>query len=216
VQRTVDVLDVWADGVLVLSVTTGDDRPGRLGFVANGMIAELSAFTVTEHLDLFGERLRHLPRLLAADGPATVTKRGVECPADRSLVLSGGNLHPGLVLTHEVELVGPAACVDLDPVHAGPDRYVRVRLQPSSYRVLFAEGGTQRCVGAGEHDRVRTCVRTRITRDAVVVRVGGRTYRLPNPAPGEFGQRVALTGATLRGIEMTRITGNDLGDPPTE
>ncbi len=216
VERTVDVVTVWADGVLALTASTKDDRSGRVGFRTSGAGVELSAFAVTEHLDLFGERLRHLPRVLSADRPFVITEGGVTSSTDRPLVLSGGPLRPGLVLTYEVELVKDSARVDLDPVHTDPGTYVRVRLLPTSFRILLAQDGTERCVAEGALDQRRTSVRARITRQAVVVRVGGRTYELPNPAGDEFGQRAELMGATLRGFEMTRIAGNEPGDRPTE
>lgn len=216
VERTVDVIKVWADGVLALTASTEDDRPGRVGFVTHGADAELSAYAATEHVDLFGEGLRHLPRILTVDRPFSVTERGITSPTDRPLVLNGGHFRPGLVLTHEVEFVGPSARVDLDPVHTDPGTYVRVRLHPTSFRILLAQGGMERCVAEGAHDQRRISVRTRVRQDAVVVRVGGRTYELPNPAGAGFGQRAELTRATLRGFEMTRIAGTEPGDRPTE
>jgi GH43 family beta-xylosidase len=210
VERTFDLIEVWLADLLVLAVRFDDDRPGRVGFLAVTTTAELSALTVTEHLDLWGPRLRYLPQVFRASRPVAVTERGIRATGRRPLRLAAPGLEPAVTLTHEVELVAPYAHVEL--AFVGPRASLRVQLTPTSYEVLLATDGVERQVAKGEHSSRRTSVRTRITQGAVAVRVGDYVTEAPCPAWTGLEARVELSGAVYLGFQMTPVVGDDPSD----
>src|SRR5699024_4096099 len=130
-ERVVDRLTVHLDGVALGTVVTGDSAPARVGLVSVGTVAEFSALTVTEHLDLWGERMALLPHLYRADRPVEVTGSAVGSRSRRPLVLDGERLAPAVTLTHDVEVLAPYGHAVLDLVV--PEATLRVRYEEDQH-----------------------------------------------------------------------------------
>ena len=215
VQRTFDLLEVWLDEAEVLTVRLPDDRPARLGLVSVATEASFSALTATEHLDVSGPRLGYLPRVFRADRPVRLTADGIGADQRRPVTLSADGFEPGVVLTHEIEVVAPHGRVDLTPVRVDRDTYLRVSLDASSCRVVVVTGGQQEQITHGPAE-THLSLRTQVTQDGVVLRLGGHTYRIPICVGNEFSQQVELAGSTLRSFEMTSLGGQPLAGTRTE
>jgi GH43 family beta-xylosidase len=208
VVRTFDEIAVRIDGVDVLSASTGDDTPAGAGLMSVGTHAEFSAFAFTEHLDLWGPRLAHLPRLFRADRPAELRAEGLAARARRPLLVEAGASAPGVVLEHEIEVLAPYGYVELRPVAVDETTYVRVRIDARTYQVSVSQDGVTRRVTEQPppNPHPRMTVRTIVRPDVVVVGVGGDEHVLPLAVGSRFGQRIELSGSVLRGFRMTSIT----------
>jgi hypothetical protein len=205
IVRTFDEIAVRIDGADVLSAATGDDTPGGAGLVSVGTCAEYSAFAFTEHLDLWGQRLAHLPRLFRADRPAEVTEEGLAARARRPLLVEAGALAPGIVLEHEIDVLAPYGYVELRPVVVDESTYVQVRIGAQLCRISVCQDGVTRHVTELPHPHRRTTVRTVVRSTSVVVGLGRDEVVLPLGVGSRFGQRIELSASVLRGFRMTSI-----------
>lgn len=215
VHRTFDLVEVWVDGAKAL-VVSADDGPARVGLIAVHTAASFSAFTLTEHLDLHGDTMSRLPRLLTADSRVELTGAGLGTPLRRPVHLTSGTVRPGTVTTHEFELAAPYSCVDLYPVYVDPANHVRVHLDPDSVDVEVVRAGTRERIGHRADGRSLRSVRTAVRDDTVVVRAGGRSYHIDNPAAGPFTQRIDLVGSMLRSLEQTALVQEAFDDKSTQ
>lgn len=204
VERTFSEITVHVDGLEVVTTPIGDDRAAAVGLVSIGTCTSFSAFTLTEHLDLRGDLLRYLPKVLRADRTIDVTSLGAETRSLRSVVLEGGSSAPAVVITHEVELLGPHGTVEIEPVVTDHVR-VSIHLTADAIRICLKHGDEESYVARVENDRLRLSVRTTVRDDAAVVRLGAQTWLLPLRTSGNFTQRIQLSASRLRGLEMTSI-----------
>ena len=216
VQRTFDELDIRVDDVHAMTIATGDPEPGRFGLVSIGTVAEFSAVSLTEHLDLHGARMRHLPALMTADRQVELGDAGLAVTSRRPVVLTTRQLAPGLVSTYEVEVLTPTGYVDLYPVVIDADTYVRVRLDMTRVCITVARAGEEKLTVEAEHPGGRTSVRTLIRKDTVVLRAGHRSHHVSLDASAGFMQRAELAGSTLHGVALTSVATVATDDPPTE
>lgn len=216
VERTFDELDIRLDDVHAITVTTGDLEPGRFGLASVGTVAQFSAVSLTEHLDLHGTRMRHLPGLMTADRHVELGDGGLSALSRRPVVLTTGRLTPDVISTHEVEVLSPAGSVDLYPVVIDADTYVRVRLEATRVRITVARAGEEKKIVEADHPGGRTSVRTLIRKDTVVLRAGYLSHHLPLDVSAGFTQRTELAGSTLHGFTLTSVATAAIDDPPKE
>jgi hypothetical protein len=209
VVRTFDEVMVRLDGMDVLSASTGDDTAGGVGLLSIGTHAEYTALAFTEHLDLWGHRLAHLSRLFRADRPAEVRSDGLAARGRRPLLLESVTHAPGVLFEHEIELIAPSGYAELHPVVVDGMSVVQVRIDRRTCHISLCQDGTPRQVMEFPHPHPRGTVRTIVNPGAVVVRVGENEVALPLEVADQFGQRVELTGAALRGFRMTSIAESD-------
>lgn len=203
VERVFDELVVQVDGVDLLTVATGDDRPAPAGLISVGTPAQFSGYALTEHVDLYGDRFAHLPRLLRADRTAEVTARGIGSTTRRPLVLDGLRLLPGQVLGLDLEVVTPGGYAEL-VLDAGPGAGLRVRVDAGTDHATVTRAGRDE---THDHDRDghrRTTLRVHVQHGRVLLHPGEQELALTDQLAAVTGH-LELAGSLLRGVELTSI-----------
>lgn len=217
IERTLDEISVFLDDAELLTASTGDARPGAFALASVGTPTRFSAFTLTEHLDLYGPRLAHLAHLFAADRDVAVDERGIGSRNRRPVVLTGalfpvagpdGSRAPG-VATYDVDLLSPGGSAGI-AFTVDPDTDertdIRVDLAADTYEITATTAGRERSIVTGTHER-RTSVRVAVHPDTLTVQVGTRRHELDVACRHGLAQRVELVGALLRGVELTSLRG---------
>lgn len=203
VERVFDEVVVQVDGVDLLTVGTGDDRPAPAGLISVGTPTEFSGYGLTEHVDLYGDRLAHLPRLLRADRPVEVTARGIGSTTRRPVVLDGLRLVPGQVLGLDLEVVTPAGYAELvlrTPAGDG----LRVRLDADTDHLATTRPGQDQTQVHDRQGRRRTTVRVHVQEGRVLLRSGEHELALTDQLAAVTAH-LELAGSLLRGVELTSI-----------
>lgn len=203
VERTFDVLDVRLEDRDLLQVRIGSDRPGRIGLLAESTVAEFSALTVTEHVELWGERMRHLPALLRADRPVELGADGAAVPGRRPARLTGAECADGTRLVVDIDLTAPYGRVEItlaDPVGDGRTSVVVSR---GTYRVLASGRGPEAPVAEGALADPRLSVEAVLLAGSVRWRLGGDQIDAVLDHQQRAEVLCELAGASVVGLQLT-------------
>lgn len=170
--------------------------------------ARFSAFSLTDHLALYGDDARFLPRLFRAERPIDLSAEGVASRSRRSTTLVGEMPALAVATTYEFELDATWSAVELYPVHS-VHRHLLVRLDADGYRVETRVGDTVTVVAEGVSRRpAALSVRTQSVPNGFVLRIDDTTISVAFDHPAGSGadavsRRIALTGSRLRSLDQT-------------
>ncbi|GAB2477562.1 glycoside hydrolase family 43 protein [Xylanimonas ulmi] len=206
VERTFEVIDVWLDDLRLLTARTDDHAPSRIGLACAGTAAEFSAFTLTEHLDLWGERLRHLPKVFRSSRSVAV-ERGLRVGGRRPLRLTSDALPPASRIVHEVEILAPYGYAEVTLGDLAGKESVRARVVSGRYEIVHSAAGSQRRLAHGPLDAPRASVRMCALGSTFAIRIGGDAVDLPAPAWPDLRAQTELSGAVLHSFELTTASG---------
>jgi len=209
IERTFDTISLRVDDRAAGTFSV-PAMPAFVGLRAIRTRADFSAFALTDHVALYGKRMRYLPRLFGASSNAALSDEGVGSPSRRTVSLVGSSPAIGVATTYEFVLQASWSVVTLQPIISGGDD-VRIRLDVDGYRIDVCRGGVSTLVSQGRGRRSRhLSVRTLSTLTTVVVRIGDATVVIDFPVGGDTtGTRercVDLIGARLRSLDQTSTT----------
>ena len=203
VERTFDTIHLWVNERAAGSFTV-DPRPASVGLRTIRTAAHFSAFTLTDHVALFGAALRFLPRLFQATTRATLGTDGVASLSRRAVTFTGDD--PGIMVatTYEFEVDASWSSVDLYPVSQADEAHVHIHLDAHGYRIDTRDGGVTTTVAEGSARNPRALsVRTQRIDGAVIVRVDDSTVVVPFTNAATLSRRLDLRGARLRSFDQT-------------
>lgn len=206
VDRIVDRIAVSLDGVPVLDVRA-PEGPASFGLVAYGTAARFSGFSLTEHLELWGESLKLLPRLYRAADRADLGPAGLDA-SGREVRLESLDPPLGTVTVHDFELLGrDLGRVEFWPAHDEHGSGVLVEAEGDGIRVLLVRGDTREPLLEAPLPERSFSVRATVLPDRVAVRAGGRTVLAHLETAGSR-QSITLRAARLRGLQRTGLAGS--------
>lgn len=214
VDRGPRFIDIRLDDLSVLSVPCVLGR-GAVGLAASGDGARFSACALTEHVDLWGERLDAWADYYAADAGVEVvlsgngSDAGLEGVAD-TLVLVSRDDREGSTTVHDFELrEAQRSHVVFAPYDAGDTDRVTLEVAAGTARLLRVtpEGTTQ--ISEIPDIALSFSVRCAVSGGLLTLHVGGQTVEVP-VGPSAFTQRIEIEGGRLCGVEITRSARNNL------
>lgn len=213
VERTYEQVEVWVDGQAAgqFPVPAG---PASVGLRAVRTATELDGFALTDHVDLYGERLRYLPRLLTAPQGAVLDAEGVVGGSRRPVTLTGPAAPVGTRVAYDLAVEASHGTVDLFPATAAGQRTgLRVRLTRHGYRLDLVDGeATTPVAGSDLPWARRATVRLLPTPDSLVVLVDDRVHEVPT-AGLPAGDRVAIDLVAARLLAVARTSRTTVAPP---
>jgi len=219
VDRGPRFIDIRLDDLSVLSVpyVVGHGVLGRgaVGLAASVDGARFSAFALTEHVDLWGERLAAWVDYYAADAGVDVVLSGNGSEAGLAgaagaLVLVSRDSREGSTTVHDFELsqAQPGRVV-FTAYDAGEADRVILEVAAGTARLLQVtpEGATQ--ISEIPDVALSFSVRCAVSGGLLTLRVGGQTVEVP-VGPSAFTQRIEIEGGRLCGVEITWSARNNV------
>ncbi|MDQ0574348.1 glycoside hydrolase family 43 protein [Agromyces albus] len=201
VQRLFDRVTVQLDGIDVLTFRA-PEGPASFGLTAHQTAARFSGFSLTHHLELWGESLALLPRIYAASRQVDVTLDGLPALGGE-LELVALDDRAGTVTTHDFELMSSArGRIRFSPAWLDERNHLLVEVDASGLRVIrVRDGEPDQLMHAPLAER-RFSVRTTVMADQVAVHAAGRGLVVPMRTT-RSSQRMTLLASRLRAYEAT-------------
>ena len=202
-----------------VSVAIGDSPPlefsvpvaaASVGLRAHRTDTRWSAFALTDHLSLYGERLDLIGRRFASSTPVAASATGLGLGRGRTFELVGPRpTHASTV--HDFVLPTDCSVVVATPWMTDAGDEITIRLTRREYRIQVRRGADIVANVTVNHDKevTATSLRTVVLGERAVVHVNGSPHCFTvRPAPRPR-QRIELHGAQFESYEETTIT-----DPP--
>lgn len=214
VDRGPRFIDIRLDDLSVLTVPSVPGN-GAVGLAASGDIARFSAFALTEHVDLWGERLEAWTDYysVASAGGAVISGNGSSAGlagvAD-TLALVARDDREGATTVHDFELRESQASRVVFTLHeTGDTGRVTLEVSAGTARLLRVtpEGTTQ--ISEIPNIALSFSVRCAVSEGQLTLRVGGQTVEVA-VGPSAFPQRIEIERGRLCGVEITRSARNNL------
>ncbi len=201
-ERTLDRVSIWLDDEAVASADV-PAIPASVGLTSIRTNAEFSAFALTDHLELRGERLAALAEVASVERAVRVDEDGITSPSRRAVVLTRTDPTEASAITCEVEIVAAHGHTEIQPLYVDEENHVSVRIELSGYRITAVEAGRARVLAEGTSPHLRhVSVRTQRVGKRLIVHVDDAAHALQLDLAAPFW-RAELVGARLRSYEET-------------
>lgn len=214
-------LSVWQRASITRSLTEvavalGDSPPltfsvpplaASVALRAHRTDTRWSAFALTDHLSLHGERLGLIGQRLESSNPVAVSTNGLGLGRGRTFTLVGPR-PTNATTVHDFVLPTDCSVVVATPWLTEAGDEITIRLTQRQYRIQVRRDSDIVADVTVNHDKevTATSLRTLVLGDRAVVHVNGLAHHFAIRLTPKPRQRMELYGAQLESYEETTIT----------
>jgi len=202
IDRSVGTISILFDGVPLLDFEAHEGE-AAFGLLSTHTEALFSGFSITEHVELWGERLGVLDRFYTANRRVSASPSGISAPTGRSVELRSHDHRVGVAYEHEFEILSRArGQVEFFAEYVDEANYLRIEADWTSAKITRVVAGEEELLTRTSLTTPRFTVRTVVMHDRIALRVGSVHLVLPTSSQ-YVSQRMRLTASKLRSFQAT-------------